>query len=495
MTTEKTLIRSILDPTIILDEISMMDVETGSATQIGSPTSPVHYSKQLGGIAPLVQINNKVIDVSNITSMEINCSGVRPLASVSFILRDKSFYSTSYPKDGDVMSIFVRSKDDLFKPIRNDYDITNVYSQPRAGGGENTPDDLTITGTLRIPGLDASKCFSKKGTSFKTLLNTSSDLNLGFASNDTDTEDEQVWICPSDTVSDFIYNVSLSSWKNESSFFTYFIDHYYNLNFVNVEPLFSEKSEIEDALSYELLSQDFGKDSELAKFKGKTVLSNWDDMSGTNFFIQTYSLQNYSASINLSEGYKRYVTYYDAFLKENTSLFVDPNTTEGAENDKVLMKGRSGENFYLDQIQNKWFGAQYGKNGENSHSKINYAKINNYQNNVHLDKMQLLITLENVNFNLRRYQPIPVVIVVKKDYVRKRINEPVDETQEKTMPNKNEPTRTKSALDFEETPFVLDQFLTGNYVIKDIIYRYTNGEFKQDCVLIRREWSQPAQMY
>jgi len=494
MANENQLIRTITKPTIVLDDVQATDVEAGTAATIGSPTSSVSYSKQYGGLFPLVQVNTRVFNSEQIVSMSISCTGEVPSATVSFNVNDKSFYSTSFPKDGDLMTIFIRSKDDVFKPIKNDYEITRVRVYPRDGGGENTPDEMTISGTLRIPGLDAVKCFSKKGTSLDALLSTATDLSLGFATNEVDTADSQTWICPFEKTEDFIRETALSSWKDETSFYTWFIDHYYNLNFVNVNPMFSE-AEIDEGLGLELITQDFGKDSNQAKFKGKAVLSTWDDMSGTNFFIKSYSLQNSSASINLSNGYRRYAQFYDALVKENQSIFVDPQTTEGAERDKQLLKGRPNENFYLQQINTKWMGAQYGKNGENCHENFNYARINNFQNNEHLSKMSLKITLESANFNLRRMQPIPVIVVIKKDYARKKLNEPADEDREASNPNPDEPNREKSALSFEDSPFNIDRTISGFYVIESFTYIYEKGKFSQDCTLIRREWPTPPQLY
>jgi hypothetical protein len=494
MANENQLIRTITKPTIVLDDIQSTDVEEGTSSQIGSPASPVKYSKQYGAVFPLVQINGRAFNSSQITSMRIQCGGKIPGATVTLNVNDKSFYSTSFPKDGDLLSIFIRSRDDVFRPIRNDYEIAGVSVFPREGGGENTPDDVIVSGKLRIPGYDAVKCFSKKGSSLDAILSAATDLSLGFATNEVDTKDSQTWICPFETTERFIEETSLSAWKDEISFYTWFIDHYYYLNFVNVNPMFSE-AEIDEGLGLELLTQDFGKDSVQAKFKGKTVLSNWDDISGTNFFIQSYALVNGSSSISLSHGYRRYAQFYDALVKENQSIFVDPQTTEDAERDKQLLKGRPNENFYLQQINTKWMGAQYGGNGENCHENFNYARITNFQNNVHLPKMGLKITLENANFNLRRMQPIPVIIVIKKDYARKKLNEPIDEDQELSDPNSNEPNRQKSAASFEDIPFTIDKTISGFYVIESFSYIYDQGKFSQECFLVRREWPTPPQLY
>lgn len=490
MADEKTLIRTLSEPSIELDELSGMDVETGSATQINSPISAVNYSKQYGGAFPVIQINKTLFNADQITGLELRSVGPIPTITVTFNINDKSFYSTSFPKDGDVLSVMIRSKNDLFKPIHNDYEITNIKVFPRPGGGENTAEDMVVNGILKIPGYMDIKNFSKKGTSMNCIHNVAADLKLGFASNEVDTADEQTWLCAYDQPKDFIYETVNAAWKDDESFFTYFIDQNYYLNFVNVNPMFSDSSEFEEALGKELLTQDFGTDSTNAEFKGKMILSNWDDMSSTNFFIQSYSLQNFAASINNTHGYRREIRFYDGFIHEPETFLCDPLTTIGAEEDKILMKGRPGEDSYLSQIQTKWLGIQYGEDGENCHGKFNIARITNFQNNVHLDKMSLVVNLENLNFNLRRMQPIPVIIVIKKDATRKYINEPDDE---EVAPNVD--GYDKKTLSAEETPILLDKTLSGNYVIKDIIYRYVKGEFKQQVVLIRREWPVPPQSH
>jgi hypothetical protein len=495
MANEKQTIRVLTEPTIILDDLVANDTETGTNPNFGSPETAYKPSKQYGGAFPLLQVNSYPFTSEQIVEMRLSSSGERPYITVKVLVRDKSFYSTSFPKDGDLLSVFVRGKVDPFKPIRNDYEITyvNVYSDP--GSGENTYDEMTISGTLRIPGYDAVKCFSIRDTSMKAILKTATDLKLGFATNEVATSDSQVWICPNEKVKNFMQETTLSAWKDENSFFTYFIDQYYYVNFVNVEPFYAEQPDIEEAISILRMSQDYGKDSEIHKSLSKTVLSNWEDISQTQFFINHYSLLNNSSSISLRNGYKRYAQFYDGLLQENQSFFVDPKTTEGSEREKQLLRGRPQEDFYLSQINTKWMGVQYGKDGENSHPKYNYSRVNNFQNVVHTNKMGLKVSLANCNFNLRRMHTIPVIIMIQKDTVRKVINEPIDEDQQKSNPNSSEPNRTKSAAAFDEIPFTVDKTISGYYVIDSIEYIYEKGNFRQECTLLRREWPTPPQTH
>lgn len=492
MANEKQLIRTLTQPTIVLDDIKAFTDEKTADEDQDNPVSPYKTVKQMGAVTPAVQVSTKIFTGEEVTSLKIMTGRDLPECIASFLIMDKSFYSRSFPKDGDLMSVFIRNKDDLFKPIRNDYIITKVIVNSQEGANEDAYDSMTIVGVLNVPGYHAIKCFSKKGTSFKTLMEVATDLKLGFATNEVDTADSQTWLCPFDRTSDFIRDVTVSAWKDEESFFHSFVDPFYYLNFVNVEPLFGEKTEIEESLMVDLLSNDYGNDNVQAKEVGKTVLTTWDEHAGTPFWIKKHELFNNSADVNLSNGYKRYIQYYDALLKEQQLLFVDPKTTTGAENDQMLLKGRPRENFYLEQIQGKWMGVQYGENGENCHEKYNIAKVQNYQNLVHLDKMGLKITLQSLNPNIRLLQSVPVMIVIKRDSTRKVANQPADESGEvATSADPSDPITEKPAVDPFDSPITLDKTVSGFYVVWGIDYVYEQGEFRQDLKMVRREWPTP----
>ena len=67
MPNEKQLIRVLTEPTILLDDIQSMDVEEGTATAAGSPTSSTKFSKQYGGAFPLIQILGRAFSSEQIT--------------------------------------------------------------------------------------------------------------------------------------------------------------------------------------------------------------------------------------------------------------------------------------------------------------------------------------------------------------------------------------------------------------------------------------------
>jgi hypothetical protein len=85
--------------------------------------------------------------------------------------------------------------------------------------------------------------------------------------------------------------------------------------------------------------------------------------------------------------------------------------------------------------------------------------------------------------NIRRFQAIPVVIVIVKDLLRKKANEPIEDSGA---------DEGKSAGDQEHMPFTVDKFYSGFYVVDSVKYKYENFRFTQEMNLIRREWPNPA---
>ena len=137
--------------------------------------------------------------------------------------------------------------------------------------------------------------------------------------------------------------------------------------------------------------------------KGSLVLTNKNDKVGTNVFIKTFSLENNAAAIALSEGYKRYVQYYnvgDGTAKgEYVSNFVDPLTTKGSEDSLILPKGRRDEDRYKTQIKYKWLGKLSGDvDGGNMHDNFIFSEVLNHQNKKEITKQSLsLYTVTRLN--------------------------------------------------------------------------------------------------
>jgi hypothetical protein len=488
------IIRQISAPNIILDDIAVVDTEYGSKSSAIDNTKdyPVKFSKVQGAEHPLIQINQFLFRDKDVVYVKIDTSGFSPSISVTLLITNKSMYTAGFPKDGDILSIFIRSKDDDYKPIRNDYEITGVRVQGEVK--ETTAEFMEITGVLYVAGLKTMKCFSTKGNSIDVLQKIAEDLQLGFATNEVSTKDEQKWLSPYRTTQDYIQEITNSSWKDEKSFFTCFVDIFYHLNFVNVDPLFSIDPGKELGISIEDYSTDYDADSELIKNHLTILFTNHRMARYSSQHILKYEQRNKANQINRTHGYVKYNHYYDALLKKKVMFFNDPLTSPESEKEKYILKGRNSEDQRFERVTHNWMGTMYGGNGENQHSKYIYAKTWNSQNMVHLDKLFLEVELPKINMNIRKYQVIPLLIVVHEEAARRKYNEPEDLTNSQTPVTQGTPSAQNKTISEEDLPYVVEKFYSGNYVVQDVIYEYEKGNFKQKLKLLRREWPAPPSL-
>lgn len=469
-------ILKVTTPTIAIDTIETIDTD--------DENSPIQSSdrkhRQLGQLFPQVQINKYKFSENEIDSFYLDLTGYVPTCRVSVVSADGIFLSKSYPKDGDPMSIFIRSKMNEFKPIRADFDITSVNSIPSQDSDGNVV-SYTIEGFLRVPKLYAEFCKSfKNKSSFDTLIDVANDMGLGFASNETTTDDKMTWLCSFDTYAKFTNEVTKASYKDDDSFFSVFIDHYYYMNFVNVNNQFGEEFELENAIESLSMSRDYFNKDEISKFETSLMLCNHKNLRGTGNYIAGYTLINSCGQVVKDNGYRRFVQFYDNLFETEKpedkykSYFIEPLNTKGT-NDKILLKGRTKEpEIFKNTNRHKFMGMQMGLPKGNVHQNYLHALLNNWQNEQEIKKMQLVVRLTKCNFNLYRGQRIPVLILNQGDRRAQMTQQPEQSESEKLS---------------------YDKFLSGYYFIigMKIMWSATDVVFYQELNLARREWPIPVQ--
>jgi hypothetical protein len=474
-------ILSITKPTIPIDQM-----DYNNTTDPKNPvTSNVSRFKEAGAIFPLIEINKHQFDEKEVESFYLDETGFIPRVRVGVTITDGVFLSKYFPKDGDPMSILIRSMTDEFKPIRCDFEITLVNAFPSKSESGDVQ-AFTIEGVLRIPGLYGEWCKTFKKTSYDSIIDICNELKVGFASNEIETTDKQTWINPFDTYEKFLIDITSASYKDDESFFKGFFDHYYFYNFVNMNNQFSDEFELEDAIETLTFNDDFLKDKRVEKIDTQIMLFNHNSMRATGNYIKGYTLVNKAGQVVIDNGYRRFLQYYDSELQKTNpkekyqSYFVEPLSTKGTDN-KILLKGRTKEDFYgkaddrSDSKYNKYkfMGNQTGLPGGNCHDNYFQAVLQNRQNNEEIEKMMLRVNLGKCNFNLYRGQRVPVLIVNIANTSRQK--QTADDSQ-----------GTNDSLSF-------DKFLTGYYTIHGMTYSWNShdGLFTQELMLTRREWPIP----
>lgn len=503
---EKSIIRSLCDPTISLDTQVFFDTDTGTAKDFAGPPDQVkdqQTSKDIGTNFPMVEINNYLFAQEQILNFEINSTGFMPTLLFRAKVNNKNFSSASMPKDGDLVSIFIRAKNNAFKPIRNDYRITQISSQ--GGDAEGNGGIYTIDGELSVPGILDEVITGINGTSYTALQSLAKELGLGFASNDTATEDSQLWVSPRSTYMDFIQDIAEHAWKDEKSFFIVFIDCYYHLNFINVNNQFSEDNTLDLQLITNLKTSDTtGGEKATQQVETETgttpkILTNSQEFYGTAAYIHKFDVANNSSAVSEAFGYNTYRQFFEQGSEKYWSIWVDPLTTEGAAETKIILKGRiskpgtPNETGWKTQNRYVWEGIQYTAPEGNCHEYYTYALGWNERNLVELEKMVMEVQLERGNFNLYRAERIPIFILIVNDLQAQNVIAPVE--QEET------PNRVYASP-------ILDKFNSGYYMISGMTISYSRASstnsgymdqseqktpgFTHKVFLTRREWPTPV---
>lgn len=464
----------ILDPTMKLDDMSMLSTK--------DPDSPIESTERIenqkGALLPMIMVNRYVFSADEVVSMVLDETGFLPTLSVSVACFDGVFLSTAYPKDGDPLSLFIRSKMDEFHPIRMDFIIRNVISSTSTSADGNTA-AYTFHCVMRVTEMFTDRCRAFRGTSFDVLKEVARGSGLGFASNEVSTNDEMTWLQSYDPGERFVSDVASAAYLSDDSFLRVFVDRYYVMNLVNVNAQLAATGTIERALNTQERSEDYFGDDKVDKTEGALLVTNQKDLRGSSAFIASYTMVSGMGEVLIQNGYRRYAQFYEQFEEAGRryqSQFVEPLTSEGTTSEMLLQKGRDTDGqLYKDWNKYKWLGRQSSRPKGNVHPSYKYAIVQNLQNQREIDKYELKTVLGVANFNIYRGMQVPVVIVTEGN-MRSRANR--QEQQE------------------EDNRFTYDKFLSGFYYVKGMKLRWSDQEpqFRQELILSRREWPKPVTM-
>jgi len=493
-------IYTLFEKTIELDELSIPGTPKTGAQKMEDVLS-VEY--------PLVKVNNYIFSRDELISVKIDCTDFLPTIAVSIATTDHLFLSREMPKDGDIISIAIRSKNDVLKMIRNDYVITAVHTLPNTTL-QKSPVHMTLYGELFIPGLKSQKYdFSFEGTTFEALMDFAKRYGLGFATNEDNTNDRQVWLKANIAGDIYVNDLISKAYKDENSFYKGWIDVYYNLNFVNVNKLLlSAENDVDLAVYINNLDKNWyhggNFESEKAQLTVK-VFSNYKTFRTSSFYITSWRPFNKSSTITFEVGTKmtfemfehnRYL-YEDPLKPKYWAVTVEPIYDKEKAKKSILLRGRSRyvpsekntelrrANYNYTQLYEKypWLGIQYTISNSdednlkwdgNHHRNYHLARVQNLINNKELDKLNLEIVVNGNNLNVIKGDKVPVIIIKSDLDDNLRIN----------------PTNFGD---------MVDSFYSGWYIVKGFVINWTNtnsgsilSDFTQEFILTRREWPTPV---
>lgn len=341
------------------------------------------------------------------------------------------------PLNDTKFEIFFNSGSEVLKSIHLKFKLE--FNQKNKNGTN------TLTGMIDINQFYNRIYGSYDDTSFNVLKKIAKELELGYNSNITNTDDKMKWRRRGTNYQDFIKYITQHSYISDDSFLKSYIDFYWCLNYVDIEKEWKRDTSSDVGLNTQGISS-------IEKEKIVPMILT-DDMSENTsaFYFTDYKLTNNSTHQTLNKGIFTAYKAYDRKNKQIMKFNIDSITSEG--DDKVILKGNPGDaNSINENFTNKYGGKI---DTDNVHSNFLYAKELNKRNLDNLVNISIDFKLPQPNFNLYLYQKVKMNFINPKQTV----------TDQK----------------------LVNERLSGEWMIIDISFTWTNGSLSQKLRAVRKE--------
>ncbi len=422
-----------------------------------------------GEMMPFIIYNQYSFSIKEIHDFTLTYDDYYPRLNFTINNENGRFTVLTLPKENDIISLYLKPHVQQFKPIYIQFEIENI---------NNNDNMVYFNCIIKLPKLftEVNKAY-KNITSYETYLQVSTDLELGYSTNVLKTNDAQTRILAKETYLNFMKREIKDCYKDDKSFFTFYLDFYYNLTLVDLNNQFGVYNSQDTLIGImKNVADEKWADGKEIKINGSLILSNSRSIRGTTSYISDYKLVSNIGANKNDSGHIRYVQFFDTELGTFENHKITPNY-ETIDTNMVRFDGTSDLKNQI--IKSTYLGTQQTeKNSSNVHDNQKFARANNFQNLQEIDKMYLIVHLEKPNFHIYRYQSIPVTI-----FEHKVVN--ID------LSFANEAQKKRLAVEGNNNSkeYMLQQY-SGHYVVKNIKYVYDTTTFriKQELQLMRREW-------
>lgn len=393
------------------------------------------------GFIPLFSYNNSPIEARYIKKLIIYYDDFIPKCEITFLDALGLINSpNTTPLNDTKFDIFLNSGSEVLKSIHLKF---KLEINQRNKSGTNT-----ITGILDIPDFYKIQYKSYKGTSFETLRKICKESQLGFNSNINNTNDSMQWVRNSITTRQFMRNILDHSYISDDSFMIGYIDYYWSFNYVDIEKEWNRDISNDVGIISQGISSKSGDEIDRIT---RMSLSNDESINSSPFYITNVRINNNSTYQSTQKGNFTISKTYDRRKKQFLKFNVD--SLSSSSKDQIILKGAPGDK---DEFETNFRTSYGGKiDTSNVHQNWVYAVEQNKRNLINLSNITLQADLPNPNYNLYKFQKIKINYINQKQTVT--------------------------------DPDILDERISGDWIIIDIKYIWINGGLKQTIIFTRKE--------
>jgi hypothetical protein len=431
------IIAQIDKPTIKIPSIKMDQDKTGGSTGQADFTNGLGY-------APFIWYKGFSIEERYITNLRLYHEGLIPKIEFTFRETKDILKSSVTPTDDSTIDLFLNSTSSNLKSLHINFKIESFEQ-----GVEKVGQTYTIVGTMNIPNIYLVGNKSYNSTSFTTLREICRELEIGFNSNITDTNDQMPWRNTNKKIYEFMDSIIARSYISDESYMVGYIDYYYCFNYVDIEKEMNRDNSKDVGINTSGMSQQ-SKENEATRIV-PLLLTNDPSQTSSSNYIGSVEKINDSTKKSLKEGYATITKFYDRIKKQFLVFAVDSTTSDGSKS--IILKGSEYDDKYQKaNVKHQFMGKI---DTDNVHSNFNYSSTQNRINLNNLNKIALNVTLPNANWNLYKFQKVDISLV-----------------------NKSQTPANAGSVDFR---------YSGSYIIADIEYIWSKGKMSQNLRLVRKE--------
>lgn len=441
-----------IDPTITHPEISIPLQRTSPAevgkdydgNQVAIQQTSVH-----GIIAPLIQINNTVIDFDKVVDFQLHGGGVLPTVSLTVIDEYNLVAQFDTPSNDNSLCIQILPPfENAYKKINLTFYITSIRTS-RDGY-------ITLSGSYKLPALTESRleCLGQLDT--KTLFTTiATATGLGLASNCQTGNDSRYVYCAQESYLDIMKN-EIGRGGSETEILDWWIDWWDYINLANVYERYQANDPDEDLMIWISGQHDEVLEGvEIKAVQAPSTLINLPNARGTDLFILEYHIRNKSG-MNMSKGTDRGYGIYS----ENNEDYADTLIQDGDIKQDIFIK-------------REYLGEQYGD--------YNYLIMPSMRE-AFLQKMQtetLEVELQAPVLGLMRGHRVNVQWYINDSNWTQKMESLADKDLLGDA--------SSEILNEDNSPgnWVLDQSISGQYLIIGCDLSFTNNRWIYKLILTR----------
>lgn len=417
-------------------------------------------TKVVGILAPLISINNTVIDIDSVINFTLSSEKVLP--QLTMTVNDKYKVITNIDKpgvDNEVRIQILPQFENAYKKI----DLTFYISKMSVNNNH-----INIIATYKSPDLMSSHFGSFGSVDTYTLFKTVAAMGrLGFASNISNTNDER-----------YVYSANkslLTLMEKQIAFATadniildYWIDFWDNLNLVDVKDRYNTVDPIEEMKVWSTRqTEEINANTEVTPNETAAILTNHPGQSNSDMFVSDYKIINDTKSNE--DGTDCVYSIYE----ESKHDYRDYLTQDGDVKNDIFTKYE-----YLGECYGSYNYFMSGAIRQGFLKKMNLEKVE-----VTL-KMPTLALMRGGKVNFIRYVNDDFVEAKKKSLKDAGI---LDETVNSNIDLSDyEAEITKDGPNYR-----LDRTVSAQYFINGVRAEFKNNQWKYILTLVRPAIDKP----